>query len=205
MIRKISKYYLTSILCCLIFSSLSGQELNYKADSLLFPPKSFNCNNLRDSSSNSIWSQLLISANKKSLYKDSTIEEAYRLVYWGKYISIIEIKPTNGKYTLSVDKLTWDGEYTYWQIDSINLIPIRVKCDSLWDVPSTLDCYKEGDPIVFDDRDSWLLEYKINGKYKSIVRRIVKQDLKELLVLLMHEAKLKNFGIFNNANIKEEY
>ncbi|MDY0077408.1 MAG: hypothetical protein RBR87_09045 [Bacteroidales bacterium] len=145
------------------------------------------------------WSNYLKSHNKKSIAKDSTIDEGYRLLYWGKYFSIVEIIKRENIFEVIVDSTPWNENIAFRSIDSIKMETRILKLRSLCD---TLICDSEKESlytyeVAEDDRDNWAFEWKNENGHFAIEGIEVSQEFSEIIHSIMELGNISGYTIYN--------
>lgn len=199
---------ITLLTFLLIYGLSFGQQKEIDKDSLFFPNNSFDCKENYDLDGNNYWSNYLIMHKKTSIYKDSALAESFRLMYWGEYFSIVEIIKSNNVYQIIIDSLSWRDHIIHRQIGKIynldSIFKIHKLCEKLWKKRSYGKCF-EDNPMAIDDRDSWVLEFKINHEYKIIERTEVDNEIKAIIFELMKLGGLTGFGLYNDSGEFKKY
>jgi hypothetical protein len=197
-ILKIIAKYIILLSCS---SSLQGQE-----DTIIFDPIDFSKTSTQyvpniDLTEHRFWKNYLIGCGKKSILTDSTISEAYRLVYWGNYFSIIEIIKHQDLYYLTADSSSW-GTRNYLVNRSHDTLSMNCQLQFIYQYCNIhkqdtveLDVSKE-DSFSLDDRDTWAFEYKIGEYYRSIEGIETSKELETVYSKLMNLGKLTGYRIY---------
>ena len=200
------------ILFCLLTQTIQSQNEIPK----YFPESSFDCDSVLDHSSNQYWSSWLYNLKKPILYntKDYTdyyYTEYYRLLYWGSYLAVVNLIINRDSYIVITDSLGNNFQATenkdlilappgLYIIDSIKgLVPELIRFRSYE------NCTKKDDLIFIDDRDSWVIEFKIGDKYKIIERKEPEDAVEKYILLMMKLAKLNGFMIYESLNNYKSY
>ena len=149
------------------------------------------------------WSYYINTFGKESIKNDTSITEAYRLLYWGNYFSIIEIIRQDDIYLLTVDSMSWNNtSITLRTKDTLNLIPqiskIYTDCNSLYEVALSKDSIRIITIECEDDRDNWAFEWKNNGKYAMIEGIEVSNVFAKVIDSIMKLGRLSNYEIYKN-------
>jgi len=191
-------------------STLQGQE-----DTIIFDPIDFSEIPTQyvpntDLTEHRYWKNYLIAYGKKSILNDSTISEAYRLVYWGNYFSIIEIIKHQDLYYITADSSSW-GTRNYLVYRSHDTLSMNRElqfiyqyCNLHKEEKIELDVSKEG-LYILDDRDNWAFEYKIGDHYRSIEGIETCQELETIYSKLMSLGKLTGYRIYSNNGGYTDY
>jgi hypothetical protein len=178
-----------------------------------FPEYSFDCDSSLDLTGNRYWSNWLISFKKPSIYQDTLFTEYYRLIYFGKYFSIVSIHKISNDYILVSDSLNWQNksnavEYrdiVFNENDLKFIDTLKALSLELHDYRSYENCTDDKTILFLDDRDSWVIEYKVDGFYHVIERYTPEDEVKKFIILLMKVAKLKGYRIFIDYSRYDEY
>lgn len=145
------------------------------------------------------WSGYITAHGKKSIAKDSLINECYRLLYWGDYFSIVEIIKRENSFEIIVDSTSWSENKLFRSFDTINIdsriLNLRSLCFTLVN-----DSNKEN-PYIFelseDDRDNWAFEWKNENSHYAIEGIEVTQEFSEIIHLIMEIGNLSGYTIYN--------
>ena len=187
------------LLIVLVYYSLaSSAQNNIRNDSLYFPQ------NRMDRISNQFWSHYLRLANNKSIYKDTSVVESYRLIYWGKYLGQVQIIRKNNEFIIKKDSSCWGGKNMIFfsSFDTLSnfdmLKNLQAECINLCKIEDSLrvPVYNEIIECSEDDRDNWLLEFKINDYYyvKSYIE--VESNFRSIILIIMRLAYFENFDLY---------
>jgi len=141
------------------------------------------------------WGNYLKGFSKSSMYHDLSYTEAYRLIYWGNYIAIVEISVNDTMCYIVIDSLSNWNEKIYRSFDTIpmnqTILRIRDNCNKMWEYNQEYDYFS----LAEDDRDNWAFEYKIDDCYMSLQRYDVEEPLKNVIIDIMEIAGLKGYTI----------
>ena len=206
------KIVLISFLTFITLTSFS-QYKKLHEDSLFFPLGNNNIPPKLDKLANDYWTGYLKSVGKKSLYKDTLINESYRLIYWGNYLAFVEIIKKADQYIIITDSIVWGSMKSYHSYDTLNnpvlINDIKEKSLELYAFKDTHEEFKEVMEFELiestDDRDNWLIEFKIDDNYWVHSSIEVNSKLKELILLLMRAAKLEGFDLYTKNGNHEKY
>lgn len=146
------------------------------------------------------WSSYLIRNGKESLQADSSVFEAYRLIYWGQFFSIVEIIKVSDQYVVKADSSAWGMNFhkifrsqdTLYESEDIEYI--RQYC---WSHKDEKRFENEVDiSNTEDDRDNWAFEYKIDSIYRSRYEIVVPEELAKVYQRMMKLGKLSGYKIY---------
>lgn len=141
------------------------------------------------------WSTYLKGFRKNSLYHDLTYSEGYRLLYWGKYVAMVEIFVQNEMCFVVIDSMSWKDDVIHRSYDTIpnnkTILDIRNNCEKMWEYEQENNYYD----MVEDDRDNWAFEFKIDDCYMSLQRYDVEEPLKNVITDVMRIGKLSGYTI----------
>jgi len=174
-----------------------AQGFRFNTDSLFFQPLTLDCNDGLDLIPNQYWTEFLLQCHKRSIYKTSNSNDSYRLLFYGSYIAVIEVKKNNNSIICTIDSLqNWDKKKWKHTEDTLqlksNLATLNKCLDLLW---SKRSIEQECGRFIanIDDSFEWVLEYKFGNKYKVIQRH--KPDLE------IRNAINSFLDLCNNKNI----
>jgi len=193
-----------------ISNNLLGQE-----DTIIFDPIDFTEEIIQyvpntDLIEHPYWKNYLIGYGKKSILTDSTISEAYRLIYWGNYFSIIEIIKHQDLYYITADSSSWGTRnyLVYRNHDTLSMNSelqfIYQYCNMHKEEKIELDVSEE-DSYSLDDRDNWAFEYKIGDYYRSIEGIETCQGLETIYYKLMKLINRTGYRIYSNNGDYKDY
>jgi len=141
------------------------------------------------------WGNYLKGFRKSSMYHDLSYTEAYRLIYWGNYIAIVEISVNDTMCYIVIDSLSNRDNKIYRSFDTIpmnqTILEIRNNCNKMWEYNQGYDYFS----LTDDDRDNWAFEYKIDDCYMSLQRYDVEEPLKDVIIDIMGIAGFKGYTI----------
>ena len=201
------------IILMTLCSSFSGFSQIITNDSipLYFPEYSFNPNKTFDDISNRYWSSYLFGLGKQIIYKDKSIQECYRLIYYGPGSSVVEIFKRGDKYIIISDSLP-SLIKSFRRIDSLNKEDLFIKIPELrnldlyfWDMKNGPYNPDKEYYILNDDRENWLLELKKGDKYNVITRIEPEKEIKDLIIQIMTASKHRGFRIWTSQDNYEEF
>jgi hypothetical protein len=155
------------------------------------------------------WSNYLISFGKKSLLSDTTIKEAIRLIYWGNYLSVIEIIKSDSIFQVEVDSLSWINNHIVYRNKKIiskksEIVLIQKICKELFD--SIGEVFPNQIKTIHnDDRDIWVLECKLENEYITSDKKEMGEDMKRIIGTIMRFGELSGCRIYNKSGGFEDY
>lgn len=174
------------------------QNKKIQKENLFFPEKSFDCLENKDLIGNEYWTNFLLGCHKKSLFKDTTSMNTFRLLYWGTHVSIIEIVKEKSLIRFTVDSLSNYNDKVYRTIDSLQInssfVELNKLIDLLWDKRSYENCSDSLDYSI-NDAFSWVLEFRVGNKYKVIERQKPDIEIKNAVNCLLDICKVTNKNI----------
>ena len=145
------------------------------------------------------WSGFIKEYGKKSIARDSLIEEGYRLLYWGDYFSIVELIKKGNDFEIIVDSTPWNDHKIYRSIDTLlppsGILNIRELCSKLISESGNDSSYVY--EIHEDDRDNWAFEWKYENTHYAIEGIEVSQDFYEIIHSIMELGNLSGYTIYN--------
>lgn len=199
------------ITLCTISTALLGQE-----DTIIFDPIDFNevepiyyAPNT-DLVEHWYWKNYLSSYGKKSILTDTTVSEAYRLIYWGNYFSIVEIIRRDSLYYITADSSSWGtSNYLIYRSQDTLLADNEIQCihqycDAIKDKREILDPSKE-EWAVLDDRDNWAFEFKIGDFYRAQDGIDTSKELESVYVKIMKLGGLNGYRIYLKGGEFNDY
>ena len=151
-----------------------------------------------------------MSYGKKSILTDSTLSEAYRLIYWGNYFSIVEIFKQDSMYLITADSSSWGKRnyLVYRRQDTLltnsEIYDIYKYCDEQKEAKEIVN-NSEDEEATNDDRDNWAFEYKLGDYYRTMEGIETPKELESIYVKIMRLGGLAGFRIYLNVGGFNDY
>lgn len=194
-----------------ISTVLQGQE-----DTIIFDPIDFNKVESKHYAPNTdlvdhwYWKNYLLSHGKKSILTDTTVLEAYRLIYWGNYFAIVEIIKRENLYYVTADSSSWGTRnYLIYRsqdtfLTNSEIQYIRQYCNATKEEKKLIYPSKD-EPAAIDDRDNWAFEFKIGEYYRSMDGIKTSQELESIYVKIMKLGGLNGYRVYQNNGEFNDY
>jgi len=195
------KTLIISILLLFCISQISGQNNVENTDSIeILTDLTIDF----DLSNHWWWKHYLQMHNKKSIAKENTIDEGYRLLYSGNYFSIVEILKREDLLEIIVDSVPINNNKLYRTTDSLKTYlkveNIRGLCERLINESNKENSYIY--EIHDDDRDNWAFEFKIDNQNYVIEGIEVSKEFAEIIKEMMDIGSLTNYTIYDRMGGK---
>jgi hypothetical protein len=204
------------IILTLVISSFkfyaSSQTRNLDSIPLYFPKTAFGSHGSFDTNSNRYWSSYLFGLKKEIIYNNKSVQECYRIIYYGSNPFVLEIFKRNDKYIFisdSIDNRVWCRRY-----DSMNIAEFARRNPELsrldnyfWNMKNHNYYKNTADNLYFmiDDRDNWLIEIKKGDNYNVITRIQPEKAIIELVTQLMATSKHSGYRIYTSNDSYDEF
>ncbi len=193
------RYLIVTTMLSLFFHLSFAQMDSLKIDAFFFPANSFSVNKKSDSIQNVYFSRILRAANSERVYNDLSINECYRLFYSGDYFLVVEIIKYKNKYIIKADSLDFRKNIMYSTVDKVletsAIELIRDECNLIWNINPLEPEFEE--VIMFDDSPRWILEYKIDNKYKIIKRQRQVCDIRDVISAIRNTSNVFKYSLDN--------